>query len=169
MIGYHPPTFSLENPTLWVAIATVTFVALVWRPLGGMLAKALDARAQKIRDDIAQAEQLLAEAKTLLARYTGQLAGVEEEARKIIAHAEADAAQIRERAAHELEHALTVRQQHVMDRINQAEAAAVAEIRDATVTVAMAAARQGLRQHLNDNQQESLIQKAVSAVQQNLR
>ncbi len=168
-VGAHPPMFSLENPTLWVAIASLAFIAVVWRPLGRMIAKGLDARTQRIRDEIDQAEKLLSEAKTLLARYTGQLATAEEEARKIIAQAESDAEQIRQRAAKELEHSLTTRQQHVMDRIAQAEAAAVAEIRDATVSVTMDAARSGLKQHLNDNQQEALIQKAVSAVQQNLR
>jgi F-type H+-transporting ATPase subunit b len=161
--------FSLENPTLWVAVAAVVFVALVWRPLGAMMAKALDARAQKIRDEIDESEQLLAEAKTLLARYTGQLAGAETEARRIIEQAEAEAKQIQERAAKELEHALATRQQHVLDRIKQAEASAVAEIRDATVAVTMDAARRGLASHLHDDQRDMLVQKAVGAVQNNLR
>lgn len=168
-VGAHPPMFSLENPTLWVAIASLAFIAVVWKPLGKMIAKGLDGRAARIREEIDQAEKLLSEAKTLLARYTGQLASAEQEARKIIAQAEADAEAIRQRAAKELEHSLQTRQEHVMERIAQAEAAAVAEIRDATVTVTMDAARRGLKQHLNDNQQEALIQKAVSAVQQNLR
>lgn len=167
--AHHPAMFSLENPVLWVAVASIAFIAVVWRPLGRMIAKGLDARADKIRAEIEQAEQLLSEAKTLLARYTGQLASAEAEAKRIIAQAEAEAEQIRQRAAKQLEHSLAARQQHVLDRIAQAEAAAVAEIRDATVTVTMDAARRGLKQHLNDNQQADLVQKAVSAVQQNLR
>ncbi|HRJ11994.1 MAG TPA: F0F1 ATP synthase subunit B [Alphaproteobacteria bacterium] len=161
--------FSLENPTLWVAVAAIAFIAVVWRPLGSMIAKGLDGRAARIRAEIDEAEKLLSDAKTLLARYTGQLATAEVEARQIIAQAEADAEAVRQRAAKELEYSLTARQQHVMDRIAQAEASAVAEVRSATVTATMDAARRGLKQHLNDNQQDALLQKAVSAVEKNLR
>jgi F-type H+-transporting ATPase subunit b len=167
--AHHYATFSLENPTLWVGMGVVVFIALVWRPLGKMLAAALDGRTAKIRAEIDQAEKLLAEAKTLLARYTGQLAMAEEEARRIITQAQAEAEQVRQRAASELEHALVGREAHALARIHQAEASAVAEIRDATIAVTMDAARRAFATHLNDNHQEALLQKAVDAVRQNLR
>lgn len=164
-----PAMFSLQNPELWVYVASVVVIALAWKPIGKILTAALDTRTQKIRDEIEQAEKLLSEAKVLLARYTGQLANAEEEARRIIAQAEAEAEQIRLRAAEELEHALAARQQHVLDRIAQAEATAVTEIRDAAITLSIQAARMALQSGLNDNQQENLVQKAVGAVKANLK
>ena len=161
--------FSLQNPTLWVAAAAVLFIALVWQPLGRMLANAFDKRAADIRKEIEEAEALLSEAKTLLAKYTGELVSAESQARKIIAQAEAEAFQIRQHAAKELEHALIAREQHALARIQQAEAAAVAEIRDATVALTMDATRTALRQHMNDNHQTQLLQKAVDAVGSRLR
>lgn len=165
----EPEMFSLQNPEFWVSIAAVVVIALLWKPIGKILASALDGRSQKIRDEIDQAEKLLSDAKTLLARYTGELADAEVQARKIIEQAQREADMIRARAAEELEHALAARQQHVLDRIQQAEAAAITEIRDAAVTMSMQAARKALRDNLNDNQQDALVQKAVGAVKSNLR
>ena len=165
----EPTMFSLQNPELWFAVASVLVIAGLWHPIGKVLATTLDKRTHKIKAEIDEAEKLVSEAKTLLARYTGQLANAEEEARRIIAQAELEAEQIRLRAAEELEHALAARQQHVLDRIAQAEAAAVAEIRDATVTLTMQAARTALRDNLNDNQKDTLVQKAIGAVKSNLR
>jgi len=169
MTEVEPALFSLQNPEFWFALASVAVIAVAWKPVGAILAKTLDARTKKIQDEITEAEKLLSEAKELLARYTGQLASAEADARRIITKAEAEADHIRRRAADELEHALATRQQHVLDRISQAEAAAVAEIRDATVTLTMEASRSALRVNLNDNQQEALVQKAIGAVKSNLR
>jgi F-type H+-transporting ATPase subunit b len=169
MTEVEPAMFSSQNPELWFAVASIIVIALAWNPIGKILAKTLDARADKIRADIAAAEKLLSDAKTALARYTGALAGAEEEARRIIEQAHLEAEQIRVRSAEELEHALKAREQHVLDRIQQAEAAAVAEIRDATVTLAIQASRAALRDNLNDNQQHALLEKAVGAVKSNLR
>ena len=169
MTEAEPALFSLQNPELWFAVASITVIALIWNPIGKILAKTLDARADKIRADIEAAEKLLSEAKTILARYTGALAGAEEEAKRIIEQAKLEAEQIRLRSAEELEHALKAREQHVLDRIHQAEAAAVAEIRNATISLSVQASRTALRTNLNDNQQDALIQKAVGAVKSNLR
>jgi F-type H+-transporting ATPase subunit b len=169
MTEAEPALFSLQNPEFWFAMASVLVIVLAWKPVGKILAKVLDARVDKIRSEIKEAENLLAQAKELLARYTGQLASAEREAQRIIAQAEAEANMIRARAAEELEHALAARQQHVLDRINQAEAAAVAEIRDATVTLTMQATRAALKNGMNDNQQDALVQKAIGAVKSNLR
>jgi F-type H+-transporting ATPase subunit b len=169
MTEVEPSMFSLQNPELWFAVASIIVIALAWKPIGKILAKTLDARADRIRADIAAAEKLLADAKTALARYTGTLANAEAEAERIIAQAQLEAADIRERAAEELEHALKAREQHVLDRIEQAEAAAMAEIKAATVTLAIQASRAAIREHLNDNQQAVLVQKAIGAVKSNLR
>ncbi len=169
MTEAEPALFSLQNPELWFAMASVLVIVTLWKPIGSILAKALDERAAKIKDEIKEAEGLLAQSKELLARYTGQLANAEVEARRIIKQAEAEAEMIRTRAAEELEHSLSARQQHVLDRISQAEAAAVAEIRDATVTLTMQAVRAALKDGMNDNQQEALVQKAIGAVKSNLR
>ena len=169
MTDVEPALFSLQNPEFWFAMASVIVIAFAWNPVGKILAKAFDARTQKIKDSIEEAEELLAEAKTALARYTGALASAEEEAQQIIERAKREAEQIRIRAAEDLDHALVARQEHALDRISQAEAAAVTEIRNATASVAIAASRTILREHLNDNQHSALIQKAVGAVQDHLR
>lgn len=164
----NPAMFSLENPTLWVAVASVTVIALLWRPIGQLLVKALNARVQKVRDDIDQAEKLLAEAKVLLARYTGAMAEAEQESQKIIDQAMREAEDVKKRAMEELDHALAAREKHAMDRIQQAEASAISEIRDATVSLSMRAARTAIQTHLNDNQQDALLQNAVVALKSHL-
>lgn len=165
----EPAFFSLQSPEFWFGVASLVVIALAWKPLGKILAGMLDSRADKIRAEIAQAEALLAEAKTLFARYSGALQEAEAEAERIIAQAKNEAEQIHARMAQELEHSLAARRQHILDRMTQAEKAATAEIRDAAVTLTMQASRNALRMHTNDNQHSALVQKAIDAVKQNLR
>ena len=59
-----------HDPTFWVAIAFLLFVALlIYFKLPTMIAGVLDSRAEKIKNDLDEAEALLMEAQDLLANY----------------------------------------------------------------------------------------------------
>ena len=60
----------LHDPTFWVAIAFLLFIALlIFFKLPSTIADALDSRAIKIKNDLDEAENLLNKAQDLLATY----------------------------------------------------------------------------------------------------
>ena len=57
----------------WLAAAFIILLALIWRPFRRGVLGALDARSERIRKELDEAQRLHEEAKTLLARYQRQL------------------------------------------------------------------------------------------------
>ena len=87
------------DATFWAFIGLILFLVLVaYLKVPGMMAKALDERADKIRDELAEAKRLREEAQHLLAEYQRKRKEAETEAAAIIAAAEREA---REKAAAE--------------------------------------------------------------------
>jgi len=72
----------LEDPTFWVAIAFLTFVALAARPVARALTGALDARSARIRAEIEEAQALREEAQKSVAEFKRKQRDALKEARK---------------------------------------------------------------------------------------
>ena len=60
------------EPEFWVLVAAVILVALLWRPGKRFLIGGLDARAERIGDELATAHRLRDEAEAMLAQYREQ-------------------------------------------------------------------------------------------------
>ncbi len=157
-----------QDPAFWVAVAFAIFVAgAVWKgraPIAGML----DARIEAIRAEIDEARRLREEAQASLAGYQRKLRDAIGEAEQIVAHAGDEADRSAERAAEALAAALARRQAQALDNIAQAEAAAVKQVRDTTVDVALAATREVLRAHLAGASADALIDAAIKELPEKL-
>ena len=57
----------LHDPTFWVAIALAVFIIAIFNPVSKLMTKGLDERAEKIKDELDEAERLRNEAQDLLA------------------------------------------------------------------------------------------------------
>jgi len=101
----------------------------------------LDKRTDRIREDLAEAERLRSEAEAHLAKAQAREREAVAEAAAIIERAKHDAQRHREKAAVDIEEAMKRREAMALQRIAQAEAHAVAEVRASAVNVAVAAAR----------------------------
>ncbi len=157
-----------QDPAFWVAVAFVVFVAgAVWKgraPIAGML----DARIESIRAEIDEARRLREEALASLAAYQRKLRDAMGEAEQIVTHAGDEADRSAKRAVEALEATLARRQAQALDNIAQAEAAAVKQVRDTTVDVALAATREVLRAHLAGANADALIDAAIRELPENL-
>ncbi|MBY0430789.1 MAG: F0F1 ATP synthase subunit B, partial [Rhodospirillales bacterium] len=136
----------LKAPEFWVAVAFVIFMALVWKKAAAAIGSLLDARAEKIRAELDEAQRLREDAQATLVSYQKRQADALKESEAIVAHAREEAERIRAQSTKDLESALKRRETQAMDRIAQAEAQAVAEVRNLTVDIAIAASRQLLSQ-----------------------
>jgi len=101
----------------------------------------LDKRTDRIREDLAEAERLRSEAEAYLAKAQARQREAAAEAAAIIERAKHDAVRLRDKAAVDIEAAMKRREVMALERIAQAEAQAVAEVRSTAVNVAVAAAR----------------------------
>jgi F-type H+-transporting ATPase subunit b len=151
-----------HDPSFWVGLAFVLAVAVIYRPAAKAIAATLDERAAKIRVQIEEARKLREDAQALLAEYQRKQRDAMAEAEKIIAYARAEAARLKVEAEKDLEHAIVRRKQQALDRIGQAEAQAVAQVRNTAVDVALAAAEKLIKGSLDAGKQQALADKAIS-------
>ncbi len=159
------PFFSLKNTDFIVLIAFLLFIGIlvyfgVFKMLGGML----DKRAEGIRDDLDEARALREEAQAVLASYERKQAEVQEQAQRIVESSKRDAAEAAEQAKADLQASIQRRLAAAEDQIASAEAAAVKEVRDQAVTVAIAAARDVVAQQLTAKDADQMITDAIGEV-----
>lgn len=159
----------LQDPTFWVLVAFVILVAAVGRRVGGFVVVGLDKRADKIRDDLEQAEKLRAEAQDLLAAAERKQREVVKEAETILAHARVGAELIAVQGKARLEAALERRRQLALDRIGQAEARALAEVRAEAVDIAIDATRRLLAERITETKADALVASAIAKLPERLR
>lgn len=154
----------LHDTNFWVAVAFVIFVVLAYKPVMKQVGGALDARAERIRLQIEEAQQLREDAQALLATYKRKQRDALKEAEDIVAHARDEAKRTQERAAAELEASLKRREAQALEKIAQAEAKAVQEVREKAVDVAMIATRKLLAEQLDAKAANSLVDDAIAQI-----
>jgi F-type H+-transporting ATPase subunit b len=150
-----------SDPTFWVLVAFSLFIIVLAKPAFGIITTGLDKRADKIRNDIAEAEALLKEAQDLLATYQKKQRDAAKEAEDIAARAKTDAERLAEQGRELLAAALARREKSAEDRIRQAEAAAIEQIRITTIDIALEAARSLLADKLSASKANELVDDAI--------
>lgn len=158
----------LQEPEVWVATAFVIFLVLASKPILRALAKALDDRAAKIRADLAEAEKLRGEAERLLSDYQRRQREAMKEADAILAHAKAEAERIRRDAAATIEAALKRRERQALEQIAQAEAQAVAEVRNQAIDLAVLGAQKALAAGLDPTRASGLVDQSLAELERRL-
>ena len=158
----------LSDPEIWVAVAFIIFVALTARPIGRAIAKGLDGRAAKIKAQLDEARALRDEAERLLAEHQRKQIAAVKEAEGILARTREEAERVRREAAANLEAALGRREKMAMDKIAQAEAQAVADVRNHAVDIAMAAAAKLLKEGIDSGKGDELIDSAIKELDRKL-
>jgi F-type H+-transporting ATPase subunit b len=159
----------LHEAEFWVLVAAVVFVAVVFRPVGRALTGGLDARAGRIRGELDEARRLREEAEALVAEYRAKQQHAAAEAEAIVDHAKEEAERIAAQGARDLELALERRQRMAEERIAQAEAKALDEVRAAAIDIAIAAAREVIADAIDQRRGSALLDEAIVALPPRLR
>ena len=153
----------------WVLVAFILFIALlVYLKVPAMLAKMLDERSAKIAKELAEARKLREEAQTLLASYQQKRVEAEKDAANIIAQARLDANEYAAEARRKLSETLDRRAKQAEQKIAQAEAAAVKEVRNVATDIAIAAAATLSAEAVKGAKGTGLIEQSISAVKTRL-
>jgi F-type H+-transporting ATPase subunit b len=155
--------------TLWVFFGLVVVIAiLVYVKVPGMVVKALDDRAAKIRGDLSEARRLRDEAEELLKDYRRRTANAEAEAEAIVAQARKEADALASEARTRIEDYVVRRTKAVEARIAQAEQQAVADVRSRAIDVAAAAASRILAEEAKGRIGDELVDRSIAQVRKSL-
>src|SRR5215472_13363072 len=147
----------LREPEFWVGVGFILVIAiLVWKGVPAMVGKMLDSRAAVIAAELAEARRLREEAARLLADYHAKSAGAEREAENILTEARAEAARFAELSRADLTTQIARRAQAAQDKIAQAEAAAMQEIRALAADAAVTAAQKLIQARLDEQRASHL-------------
>ena len=150
--------------TFYATVALVIFIAItLYFGIPKIIAKMLDGQIKKIADDLAEAKKLRDEAAALLVEYEQKRVAAEAEAEGIIAAAKEEATRLTAEAQVSLADLITRRTKSVEDKIAQAEAQAVAEVRARSADVAIEAARLVLTDELATKGSD-VVNKAIADV-----
>ncbi len=137
------------DAAFWATVALFVFLAVVlYLKVPAMITGALDKRIAKIEEDLTEAERLRAEAKALLDSYARKRQEAEKEAESIVLAAREEAFRLTADASTALDTLIARRTKAVEDKIAQAEAQAVAEVRARSADLAVEAARVLLKQQM---------------------
>lgn len=148
-----------------VALSFVLFLGVLWYyDVHKMAGRALDARADRIRDELDEAKRLREEAQTLLASYERKQKDVEAHAADIVARAKEDAEAAAREARKALAGSIDRRIRAAVDQIASAEAAAVREVTNRAVSVAVAAAGDVISQSLSAEAADARIASAIDEI-----
>lgn len=159
----------LKDPEFWVALGLVAVILIFIRlRVPKMVGKMLDDRAGAISHELAEAKRLREEALALLAGYRQKAAQAEKEASAILADAKAEAERYAKEARAALRQQIDRRAQMAREKIEQAEHAALEEIRALAADKAVAAAERLIAARLDENRSDALVQDSIKDLPEKL-
>jgi F-type H+-transporting ATPase subunit b len=155
----------LNNTEIVVAIGFAIFVGvLLYYRVPALIARKLDERAVRIKAELDEARALREEAQALLASYERRQKEVKGQAEDIVVAARAEAEKAAEAAKEDIRRSVARRLQTATEQIAAAEQAAIRQIRDQAVTVAVAAAGDVIRAGMRDQDADKLIDASITEV-----
>lgn len=159
------PFLSLHNTNFVVMISFLVFVAiLLWAKVPAKIGAMLDARANQIKAELAEAKALREEARALLSSYEKKQKEVQEQSERIVAAAKDEALNAAKQAKEDLKASIARRVAAAEDQISSAEASALRQVREKAVTVAIAAATEILAKQITAESASASIDAAIEQV-----
>jgi F-type H+-transporting ATPase subunit b len=147
----------------WVAVAFVVLLGVLgYVGAHTRLLKGIDGRRERIKSELDEARRLKAEAEALLATYRRRQQEAEREAETIIASAKGEAERLAAEAEAKIEEFIARHTKMAENKIAQAEAQAVADVRSAAADVAVAAAETILSRSVKDKLADDLLAKGIA-------
>lgn len=158
----------LSDPKFWVAISFLLMVALGYKKIITLIARALDDRSAKIKAELEHARSLREQAEAVLADYKKKQAEYLKEAEAMLAKAHDGAAALSRQAEKDLKEALDARMKQALEKISREEAQAIQEVRNHVVDIALASARTMIATHIGKLTHEDLIKLALADIERKI-
>lgn len=162
-VHHNEPKFLGFGAEGWVSVGITLFLVLViWKKGHHALLNALDSRIQKVKDQLAEAASLRADAERLMHEMQQKKQAAEETAQAMIAQAHQEAQMIITQAQAQAENLVARRTAMASVKIATAERAATQEIQAHAAHIATLAAHKILSTQLDDAHQGQLVDRALA-------
>ena len=156
--------FGLDAPA-WIALAMIVVLGLlVWKKVPAAIGAALDRKIAGIREQLAEAAQVRADAEALKAEYQAKASQAEAEAATVLARAEAEAQGIVRQAEADAAALVERRTRMAEDKIAAAERAAIDEIRATATRAATAAAESLIRDKVDARADKPMVDATIAGL-----
>ena len=158
------PILPATNELIWGIISFVVLLFLMWKFAYPGIKKGMDARSDRIRKSVEDADAAKSQSEATLEQYRAQLADAKNEAARIVEEArqQADALKREREAALQTELAAT-RERAAAD-IESSKAQAVADLRSEVARLAIGAAEVVVQRNLDPATQTQLVENYIEQV-----
>lgn len=155
----------LISAPLFISLAMIVVIAIiVWKKVPAAIGKALDAKIDQIRQQLAEAESLRKDAEALKAEYLARTKSADSEAAAIIERARHEADAIVAQAKDNADALVERRQRMAEDKIAAEERAAIDQLRATAAEAARQAAAQLIRDRVDASADEALVADAIRSI-----
>jgi F-type H+-transporting ATPase subunit b len=153
----------LKETDFWEWLGLLAVIAIFfYQRVPAFIANALDRRAQTIAKELESVKRLREEAETVLINYRERAESAEHEAATILNETRAETDRFTAEARAQMQAQIERRARQAQERIAQAEANAMAEIRALAADAAVAAAQKLIVARLGEQKAASLITQSIT-------
>lgn len=150
-----------QDPTFWVGVSFCLVAVLLAKPVGNAILGLLNKRADDIRTQIADGEELKKQAEELLARYKKKQAGLQNEIDGMMKKTQADIEKLKAAAQADFDKSLKKREEQSFKRLKSAKDEVVFEIRNTAADISVKAAEQILKESLLPEKREQIVLQTI--------
>lgn len=169
--GDHSPERGLMDlnqwEMLWAIVVFIIFFVVLYFAVWPKILTGLQAREEKQRGDLRDAEQASREATATLAEYKSQLAEARKEAQSIVAEARTAAQQAANADKAKIEADIAAMKAAAKADIAAAKESALSDIYAQAATLSTTIAGKILKREINENDQQQLVNESVEQFKNN--
>ena len=146
---------------IWTAVVFIVLLAILWKFAWGPIASGLEKRERGVAEQIDQADRANRQAQELLGQYEQKLADAKGEVRGIIEQGRRDAERVGREMIDKAKDEAAAEQQQALQQIDNATSAALKELAEKGVDLAVDLAGRIVHAELKPDDHAGLIEQAV--------
>jgi F-type H+-transporting ATPase subunit b len=162
--GGTNPILPASNEIIWGSLSFIILLVLLYKVGYPAVKKGMDARAEKIRASLAEAENAKDEAQSILDEYRRQLADAKSEAARIIEEARQAADKIRQDLRAKAEAEVAEVKQRAQEDINAQVTRTMADLRARVALMSIELAEKVVEHNLDRDTNRRLVDRYIDQI-----
>ncbi|MDA0029918.1 F0F1 ATP synthase subunit B [Brachyspira hyodysenteriae] len=147
---------------IWTWITFLLVLAILGASTWKIILKGLNARADKIQEDLEEAEKTRENAKKSLAAYREQIDNAKAEASAIIENARVEANRIRDKIINNAREEAELNKNKIMSEIDRSKEEAMNSVKKQALDIAVVMAETILKRNINKEDNQALINEFIN-------
>ena len=161
----EPAVFGVVTAPVAISLAMIVVIAImIWKKVPGAIGRALDAKIDLIRNQLAEAEALRKEAEALKAEYQAKAQSADKDREALLERARHEAGEIVAKAKKDAEALVERRTRMAEDKIAAEERSAIEQLRATAATAATRAAARIIAERHDAATDERLVDQAIKGI-----